>query len=528
MSRKLNLYVGVQPNKDKLPHIYAKSIRGYLDYLGAHFDFVLIDFPNYRINKGRVLLKIGNNMTLQASQAITYIIDVDEAANYMRCYFVTRVYDESGFIVFDVELDKWATYIRNAQFGSVHVSRCNRDLGNGIYDTIAKTKGATYALQLKPHDLTLSQCSVVFVLAYNVSQNLYGGDQITKTSLFALSLQRIYDLVHEANNAYDNLDIILKTIDVIGGIHSVGGNIGTAGAQLSAHVLKMWLVPSDTFQSSTLGVSQIVTKCMMTDGKDAAINNVAMVGGVHFIVEKDMRALLDDPVTQWAEFLPDYHIEVGTLYRGMPITRFTKETRVYFHFVYTNIGVNVYVEQGLQQEDITESFEVTITTNNATETSLMTATKSLGKLAGGVAAVAKGYAKGGYAGAAAGAALYGVGLMGTMKDPQPLQAIGTGDGALTFSQNRADKVNNPYYLMLTHSNENEKEHAYYYGVQYDAYNNDFEAMEALPQLGVPHEGMANDGFYIVADEVQVQGMPKEAADFVKEELGRGIWVHVVQ
>lgn len=528
MARKLNLYVAVQPNKDKVPHIYAKSISGYLNYLGQFFGFKQVDFPNYRINKGRVLLKISDDMTLQASQIVTYIIDVDEAANYLRCYFVTRVYDESGFIVFDVELDQWGTYIRNAQFGSVHVSRCNRDLGNGIYDTIAKTKGATYPVHLKPYDLTLSQCSVVFVLEYNVSQNLFGGNQITKTSLFALDLQRIYDLVHAANNAYDDIDIILKTIDVIGGIHSVGGTIGTAGAQLNAHVLKMWFVPSNTFQYSDFGVSQIVTKCMMTDGQDEAINSVFMVGGVHMVIEKDMKALLDDPAAQWAEFLPDYHIEVGTLYRGTPITRFTKETKAYFHFVYTNIGVNIYVEQGLQQEDITESFEVTITTNNATETSLMMATKSLGKLAGGVAAVARGYAKGGYAGAAAGAALYGVGLMATMKDPQPLQAIGTGDGALTFSQNSADSVNNPYYLMLTPSNENEKEHAYYYGVQYDVYNNDFEAMEALPQLGVPHEGMTNAGFYIEADEVQVHGMPKEAADFVKDELARGIWVHVIQ
>lgn len=527
MARTLTCYSYIRPNIEEGTHYHFKGSAGLSAYYNAlriysPFDVTL---DNYRVNENLIKLKESASVTPATMSHITYVIDHDEEAHYFRAYHVVNCYMQSGYVVFEVKPDLWA----NGFFGggilyNLHVARCNRDIANGVYDTIAKTKGASYPVHLKPYDLTLSQCSVVFVLEYNVSQNLFGGNQITKTSLFALDLQRVYDLVHGANVAHDNLDIILKTIDVIGGIHSIGGTIGTAGAQLNAHVLKMWLVPSNTFAYSDFGVSQIVTKCLMTDGQDTAINNVFMVDTSHTIVEKDMKALLDDPAAQWSEFLPDYHIEVGTLYRATPITRFTKETKAYFHFVYTNIGVNVYVEQGLQQEDITDSFEVTITTNNATETSLMTATKSLGKLAGGVAAVARGYAKGGYAGAAAGAALYGVGLMATMKDPQPLQAMGTGDGSLTFSQNRADRVNNPYYLILTPSNEDEKEHAYFKGVSYDVFAglNDIDAAPQLGQTSTPRTG-----FYIMADAMRIEGMQGANADFVRQEFNRGIWVKML-
>lgn len=526
MTRKLKLYSNVQPNKGEEIHLMPNSINSYLNYLSINL-IKQVDFPNYRINNGRVLLKISEDFPLHASQIVTYIIDTDED-EYMRCYFVTRIYDESGFIVFEVELDNWGTYIRNASFPIVHVSRCNRDIGNGVYDAVARTKGCTLPIHLKPYDLQLYQCSIVFLLEYNVSENLFGSNQITKTSLFAIDLQRIYDIVHDVAAEFDNLDIIQKAIDMVGGIHSVGGTNSVIGTQLAAHVLKAWLVPSDTLIFTDLGAYQINTKCLMTKGAEVGINHVFIVQAINSIIEKDMKDLLQDPAANWAEFLPDYHIEVGTLYRAMSIVRFTRETKAYFHFVYTNIGVKVYVEQGLQQEDITESFEVSITTNNATETSLMTATKSLAMLASGVAALAKGYAKGGTAGAAAAAGLYGIGLLGNVKDAQPLQAIGSGDGALTFWNGRKDSVNNPYYLMLTPSNESEKEHAYYFGVQYNLYNNQFAAIEAAPQLGVPHGIMKNDGFYILADEVEISGLPKEAGDFVRGEFARGIWLHVLK
>lgn len=527
MARTLTCYSFIRPNIEEQTHYHFKGSEGLTAYYAAlrHYSPFNVALDNYRINENLIKLKESASVTPATIAHITYVIDHDEEAGYFRAYHVVNCYMQSGYAVFEVKPDLWANgFFGGGVLHNLHVVRCNRDIANGVYDTIAKTKGASYPVHLKPYDLTLSQCSVVFVLEYNVSQNVFDGNQITKTSLFALSLQRVYGLVHGVNAAYDNLDIILKTIDVIGGIHSVGGTNGTAGAQLNAHVLKMWIVPSNTFSYSDFGVSQIVTKCMVTDGQDTAIDSVFMVRSAHTIIEKDMKALLDDPAVQWRNFLPDYHIEVGTLYRAMAITRFTKETKAYFHYVFTNSNVNVYVEQGLQQEDITESFEVTITTNNATETSLMSAAKTLTKLAGGVAAVARGYAKGGYTGAAAGAALYGVGLMATMKDAQPLQAMGTGDGLLTFSQNRADRVNNPYYLMLTPSNEDEKEHAYFKGVSYDVFAglNDIDAAPQLGQASTPRTG-----FFIMADAMRVEGMQNANADFVRQELSRGIWVKML-
>lgn len=521
MARQLRLYRNVQPNKGENTHIIAESVADYV----AHFDAVkTIPFNNYRINGNRVLVsRSGSLIDLIASQKITYIIDYDdEEVDYLRCYFVQRVTDESGFIVFEVVLDNWGTYFHSATFNFMHVTRCNRDLANGIYDAVKTTKGATLPIHLMPYDLALSQVTAVFLLEYNVSENLFGGNQITKTSLFGLNLQAIYDLIHGVQPSYDNIDIVQKVIDVIGGIHAVGGSIGGVGkATLSAHVLKMWLVPSNTINYTNLGVQRLVTKCMLTNGADTDINSVYTIGAAHIVTALDMKAALPDP-SLWADYLPQYHIEVGTLFRGMPIRRFTKETSVYVHYVYTNSSVNVYIEEGLQQEDITESFEVTITLNNATETALMSATKSIAKIAGGIASVAKGYAKGGYAGAATAASLYGLTML-QGNQPQPLQAIGSGDGALTFSQNSPTSLNNPYFLMLTPSNNDELENAYYFGVQYDLYNKDFADIQTKSLIGLPAASQSKEGTFIQADEMQIEGVNGEAVEYITKELQRGIW-----
>ena len=143
-----------------------------------------------------------------------------------------------------------------------------------------------------------------------------------------------------------------------------------------------------------------------------------------------------------------------------------------------------------------------------------------------MAAVAKGYAKGGVAGAAAGAAVAGIGLLASMKEAQPVQAMGSGDAALVFSQNRPNKVNNPYYLMLTNSNEDENEHARFYGVQYDVYNDDFGAMQNLSYVG-SYSGSAPAGTFIQIDDLHVSGLNDEAEEYFRSELARGIWYKVI-
>lgn len=533
MARSLTCYLYVTPNKRENTH-YVFTSSNVADYFArlSYYSPFDVSLDNYRVNENVVKIKESGSVTPVTMGKITYIIDHDETAHYFRAYHVRNCYAQSGFVVFIVEPDLWANGLYSGTLmRDIHVTRCNRDIGNGYYDPIRTTKGATYPIHPQPYSLTLAQCCAVFLLEYNVSQNLFGGNQITKTSLMYMTFKDMYDTLHNfsANNFhgsdYDDIDIVAKVIDLLGGIHSVGGTIGTAGAQLNAHVLKVWFIPSEAIARGTLGLQQVVTKSLLTDGNDMPFNNLVYeVGQMHYIKALNYKNTLDDPTAQWAEFMPQYHIEIGTLYRGMPINRFTRDTTAYFHFVTTNSGVNVYVEEGLKQEDITESFEVTITLNNATETSLMQATKTFGKMAASIAAVAKGYMKGGYAGAAAGAAIAGLGLMATMKDAQPLQAIGTGDGALTFSQNRPQSVNSPYYLMLTPSNDDENELAYFNGVNYDLYVT-LSDVDAAAQLGSTTN--TREGFYIAADKMLIEGMQEDNANFVISEFARGIWVKLL-
>ena len=542
----IELYKGTPPNKKNGLHIFCSGIydfrtkitnsyyypNGLTEYKGVQAD-------NFRFNNGYLILK-AEDITEADLNEITYVVEytrksgtAESSYANMRCFFVESAYFQSGNAYLKINLDKWGTYNRLATLSHCHITRCNRAIGNGIYDTIKTTKGATYPVHPKPYSLTLAQCCAVFLLEYNVSQNLFGGNQITKTSLMFMTFKDMYDTLHNFSSGnfhgsdYDNIDIVAKVIDLLGGIHSVGGTIGTAGAQLNAHVLKVWFIPTEAIATGTLGLQQVVTKSLLTGGNDMPFNNLVYeVGQQHYVKALNYKNTLDNPAAQWAEFLPQYHIEIGTLYRSMPINRFTQDTTAYFHFVTTNSGVNVYVEEGLKQEDITESFEVTITLNNATETSLMQATKTFAKMAASIAAVAKGYMKGGYAGAAAGAVVAGIGLMATTKDAQPLQAIGTGDGALTFSQNRPQSVNSPYYLMLTNSNDDENEHVRFMGAQFDLYNDDFAGIQSLSYLG-SYSGSAPAGTFIQIDDLHVSGLNDEAEEYFRSELARGIWYKVI-
>lgn len=532
------LYKGTAPNKQNALHIFEDDIYDFRTKITdpAYYPDGLTEYKNvaagnFRYNKDYLIFKC-EDTTEEDLNEITYAVEYTRktgtgSGSYanMRCFFVESAYFQSGNAYLKIRLDEWGTYIRKATLSRCHIARCNRDLGNGIYDNVRNLTDMRDIEHIKPFTLSLTDCSVVFLMEYNVTQSLFGNNNITKTSLFGLSLQEVYDAVHAAEPNYDGMDIVLKTIDVIGGIHSVGGLIGTAGIQLSAHVLKMWLLPTDAFGYTNTGLAQIVTKCLCTNHTDHAINNVYIVSPGRRIKGIDISSNLISSVT-WPRLLPQYHIEVGAGYRGVPINRYVDRSRVYYHYMASNDGIKVIVQQGMQQEDITDSFETAITTNNATETSLMTSAKSLAAIGAGIAAVAKGYAKGGVVGAAAGAAITGVGLVSSMKDGQPLHGLGSGDGATTFYRSSSTEVNGPYSLLVTPSSADENEHARLMGVQYDLYNDDFATIQTQSYVG-NYSGTTPAGTFIQIDDLHISGIPAEAENYVRNELARGIWYKVI-
>ena len=76
MNRKLKLYSNIQPNKGEEIHLMPNSINSYLNYLGINL-IKQVDFPNYRINNGRVLLKI-------SEEQMTFITNAEAGCGLIK------------------------------------------------------------------------------------------------------------------------------------------------------------------------------------------------------------------------------------------------------------------------------------------------------------------------------------------------------------------------------------------------------------------------------------------------------------
>ena len=311
---------------------------------------------------------------------------------------------------------------------------------------------------------------------------------------------------------------------MLGGVYALLA--GAWGQTTEARVIRMWLVPTAAITAGSFAY-KAMTACRVTDGNVSNLPWSSIVNPSHYVEEVDMKAKLDYP-SDWNFYLPQYHIEFGTPYRGMPISRFTQDTTIAIHYVFDNADVRVYVEDGLRQHDISEGFEVSMTTNNSSQTSLEILSKTMSNFTSLVAASTKGFAAGGVGGALAGAGMTGLGILKANSPTKPINSITTGDGALTFSKGSATEVNYPYCLMLTESNGDELDHAMIYGAEfdlniYDIYGFNLTSYAYLGRgANVPYGGT-----FIAVDDFFIDNVPSDAETYIRAELARGVWLKVL-
>lgn len=528
---QLCLYKGTAPNKDNGLHLITTS---YLKYAQSLVSSI---YKNFYADKftynDNVIVVAATDITEKDLDEVTYAVvytrkdggTLEDTYANMRCFHVTSSKFQSGNAILNCKVDLWGSSICNAFIHDLHVNRCNRNIANGIYDTIKNGKGRTDLIRLNPKTMQLNEVSCVLAVEYNEVEKQVFGIKTTKTGLFHFTLQDLYNVVHNAYPSHDSDEIIEKTIDMAGGVYAILA--GAWGQDSDARVIKMWLVPTAAITSGTYAY-YFRTACRVTDGNIGGLPWAVIVKPSHYIETIDMKAKLDIP-SDWTYYLPSFHIEFGTPYRGMPISRFTNNTNISIHYVFENASVRVYVEDGLRQQDITEGFEVSMTTNNASQTSLELLSKTMSNFTSLIAASTKGFAFGGVGGALAGAGMIGLDIMKSNSPSKPISSITTGDGTLTFDKGSASEVNYPYCLMVTESNGDEKDHAQIYGAQfdlniYDILNFNITSYAYLGSgVNVPYGGT-----FIAVDDFFIDNVPSEAESYIRSEFARGIWIKTLQ
>lgn len=519
MARELRLYRSISINYGDHVHYFTRSQSIFLNNIDTYKQETL-SIDNYRINANIAKCKLTTFLTETNYDQITYIADVDTTANYYRYYRVVSAIIQSGYVVFTLEVDEWATYITKCGIGNNKIIRSTRLLGGGFYDEIKLTDGRMehelydgQRTASTPTHFKSTSVYVIFLLNYNISQAYMGDDKISVTELYCASLDEIVQHANTSEGSLGEYKTHLEiALSLIGGIYGVSADIGENDAQ----VLKAWLVPAHAIEYSNYGI-YVKTKSVFCGGND----HQATFGVTKVLPSKwDNLHIIDD-------YNPNRVYYAGTYNNGLKLRNYAgSDLRYYTHVLVGDSDVKVIAQQGERQQDITQGYEVKLTTNGAQKTELrklaeaFTKAFSFGNHVLGNAA--KGFAQGGIGGAIVNGVL-GIGAdVATLINQFGIEsARGNGDGFLTYYQtNPLNEVLSPYCVTYFTSLNDEVEHAKLYGLNYV----DKVYDEPLGMLFIDETPL--DANYI--DFLQclsvVSGIPKSPADFITNELARGIWL----
>lgn len=515
MARTLRLY-SRGFNKDEATHYIFADKTPYLTALGAYLVYTA-DFETYRINGGRVLLsKAAFAAANKDYNEVVYIADVDTSKqDEALFYHVRRAYDQSQYVIFEIEIDMWASFISKASFSKFHIKRCNRELGNGIYNPVKATKGLLFNYYGATLNDSISNYAVVFSAAVVLETGFFGSNPATQTFLFYLPLE---DIAAAATSTYQNLDILEKVRFIIGGINSVQA----FPTDNKMYALRCWILPKTAAKAGTIGLSSFKTSSVVT-GANYTFSNVMVAKCGTYLDTLDFGTILGSSLN--AEY-PAAHVEFGTRGHTMPLVRYTSNKAVYVRYFVTSCDVRVQVEQGNNIQDISAAFELDININNQTGTSAQELARTGAKILTIMGSTAKAYATGGK-GAAVFAAASGI-LGAQERGGGGSPSSANGDATTTYGLNDADYVMHPFVVAATDSNDDENAIAYYEGAEYDEYNSNFAAIEGCTHLGSVAQGLECVGTFIQSDAFEVAGINAEAENFIREEFGRGIWYKMLQ
>lgn len=517
MARQLRLYSGINPNQDKNLHYFFSNASLFINELQSHL-IATIPLDNYRINLNTAKVALSNDGISMANfEKVTYIIDYDDVTKYFKCYYVDSILLQD-YAIYNLSVDLWATYIINASFSNIHVTRCNRALNpKGTYDEVLETyereeQNANFNYIGDNGIIDDDQVFIVYLVEYNVEQSALWGDQhVSTTGLFAT---RLSDL--RGTRAKSAIEI---AVDAVGGIIKIDNN-------MDARVLQAWLLPQwlvDIGEASG-DIQQSKYYAFNAKGKDGTYTfNGYLVNPSH----KDMDLIGNT-------FELNYETYIGTRNNCYKTKRFVNKymNEIALHaFVGTN-SLQVVIIQGDDEKDLTKDFEVTLTTNNGEVTGIRAVADVIGKtLTSTLGFFASKKTFGSWGGASA----FAKSASSEIKtDPTISSAVGSGDASNLYwrpiwpnetDQNEIKKLYFPIIKERFKSTRDEEMHARMEGANFDEYISGFEYPLTKALLGTGTH-LTFEYTYIVAS-CTIEGVPSDAKDLINNKLDNGIYYKVL-
>ena len=476
----LYLYQGVNPNTARGTYYYFTSTQNYINALPAPVQ--TLNENDYRYTGGEVRVAMQN---ITNAKTITYARVSNAAGEWF--YHVTGVEYVSGYAVLSLMPDLWATYLADADISEIMATRCNRDIGGGVYDDIE----LTVSRSVTALGDNVPSLSIVAVMAVATgTSSILVNNSATYLGLYEFQFSQL--------DPPEGVSIFDYAVALIAGIYSAKATVG----DLPAAVLKAYIVPN-----SVLGVRL-----------GAAIpqfNSKSIYGSFSVTPECEV-APLSFPVAFDLSIDPNYEYIVGTALDGMRVPRTVGQQRVIYTYTTKQDGITVTVRIGDEVRDITNQFAVGLTSNDGnytTQERIAGALGIIGNLASGAFQVAAGGS-----GVVTGALAIGSSLNNIAKPGKPSFSAG-GDGLNTFRL-LAGTAGNPYKVQSFKSARDEGARARIYGAKCATPLDSISDAFTPALIGT---GSLTDTF--LACDCKVQGVPNDAQETIAQALSDG--VHMV-
>ena len=531
--RQISFYSGILPNVGDNPHFVPTSedraafLTAFNIFMhdNLHEEFYL-NINNYRVNEGVIIIGADKLTAFNKSlQDLTYALEtefIEGEVKYLRGYHITRSLEQSGNVLFFVSVDLWLDGIFG-KIGNMHMIKTNKKvsvyafyeepLAVGALETLSNWRVQT--------TFTPSQVSIVFLLAYNVSQGVFSDEKISRTEMFAATLQQCIDACNLAGLVKEDLTAVEMALDIIGGVYGVDSNTGGN----EAAVLKAWIVPTSWITYGDVVMQGLKVKSMFTASTGNTIANLRNVIPSFVTGDYSMNAF-----QRFVDFYPNLVAFFGPKYNAFKLPRhcrYTGQVNAYYRVSIGQDDIQVILANGEQEKDISQNFEVRLTTANNVANDLQSMARDLSFGFRFSQGVFGGYEKGG----ASGAFLSGAtSLVSSIRPTGIEKANGSGDGFATWNddaaRSAAHTLKHPFYFMYYQTNADEKMKARNFGVLVDNSLNGrsfFVTLDQAEFVETPTGAAATPYSFVQLDYIEIAAQ-QAAEKYIQEEFSRGVYV----
>ena len=476
----LYLYQGINPNTARGTYYYFTNVQNYINALSTPVQ--TMNENDYRYTGGEIRIAL---QTVANAKKITYARISNAAGEWF--YHVVSVNYISGYAVFSLMPDLWATYLADADISEIMATRCNRAIGGGMYDDIELT--VSRSVTALSDDVPALSIVAVVAVATGTSSILVN-NSATYLGLYEFEFAKL--------EPPEGVSIFDYAVSIIAGIYSADATLG----DLPAAVLKAYIVPH-----SVLGVR--------AGAKIPGFNSKSIYGDKSLTPEAEI-APTSSLVSFDLPIDPNYEYIVGTALDGMRVPRTVKQQTVFYTYTTKQDGITVTVRIGDDVRDISNQFAVGLTSNDGNYTTQERIAGALG-LIGNIASGAFQIAAGG-SGVVTGALSIGSSLNNIARAGKPSYSAG-GDGLNTFRL-LSGAVANPYKVQQFQSARDEGARARLYGAKCATPLDSISDAFTPALIGT---GSVTDTF--LACDCKVKGVPNDAQETIAQALSDG--VHMV-